>query len=481
MKSKVFILSLFFLTQSIFSQNLMNCSTSNGSLINEEDYSHSIDPIYLANFEPVVLNIFFWGINKSSSPNVPTINEQTVLQNVAYINKEFNQFNIFFKYIGYDNTSFNSDIHYSGSSIHSIKSYAKNNGHVIENSFNFYVPRKFDLGGGQASGTPSRFLGVSENNFQNVTYTILHELGHSLGLLHTEHEWDNSSICERVTRNSADIAYNADCAGDFVVDTAAKPYFLGVGGTSNEIDIDITTCTYIGSGTDCGGTPYQIFEDDVRNYMSKGYPPYPNSGCHDRFSIGQKIRMLETIELDSELIVVNQKLFPAITTIASLYEPYDGSYDLGGSFPNPPTFQPGFDYEFVDCSCSSIPLNCDLPVLYEETSFQDLGTIYGTISCDENNYTSIVHPNHTAIKIIQLDDPQPRRCWDNNGTGPQPIGGTIIRFKDDLFNLNISREQIDAKMIIDESYFRSLEKGLYKIEIYYDNGTIDERMIYVRN
>lgn len=44
---------------------------------------------------------------------------------------------------------------------------------------------------------------------------------------------------------------------------------------------------------DCGGTPYQVLEADVRNYMS-----YFHLSCQNLFSMGQRIRAREAIEED---------------------------------------------------------------------------------------------------------------------------------------------------------------------------------------
>lgn len=456
-----------------------NCPNPSSGWIDEEDYSHSIDPSYLANFEPVVLNVYFWSINKNTSPSdPPTIaNESIVLQNIAYMNQEFNQFNIFFKYLGFDNTSFNSTEYYSGKGISSIRNYAIANGYEVQNALNIYVPGKFNAGGGQSAGIPSRFLGVTAHNFENVTITILHELGHALGLQHTENGYAGSN-CERVTRNPADIAYNADSAGDFVVDTAAKPYFFGWNGEGYEIDIDINTCTYIGTGKDCGGTPYQIFESDVRNYMSKGYIPYPASGCHDQFTTGQKIRMHETIELADSTVPTNWRISQAVTTIASLYEPYSGEYN-NSSPGSSPLFQPGFDYEFVECCC-----DYPLPSAYTDISFTYNATnILASFDADETNYSSIIHPNHSAIRIAQIPDPsgnlyQPRRCYDNNPESP--IGGTITQFNDGTFTTNVTSWKVEASQITSERYLNSLPKGLYKIELEFADGTIEQKVVYKR-
>ena len=393
------------------------------------------------------------------------------------MNQEFNQFNIFFKYLGFDNTNFNSTEYYSGKGISSIRSYAISNGFEVSNALNIYVPGTFNAGGGQSAGIPSRFLGVTGSNFENVTPTILHELGHALGLYHTERGY-NGLNCERVTRNPADIAYNAHCAGDFVVDTAAKPYFFGPSGTGTEIDVDITTCTYIGTGKDCGGTPYQIFESDVRNYMSKGYIPYPGSGCHDQFTTGQKIRMHETIELADETIPTNWRISMAVTTVASLYEPYSGEYN-NSSPGSSPLFQPGFDYRFVECCC-----DYPLPSDYEDISFTfDANNVLASFDADETNYSSITHPNGSAIRILQLEDNsspsfQPRRCYDNNPEGP--IGGTITKFNDGTFTTNVTSWKVDETQITSERYLNSLPKGLYKIELEYPDGSVEQKVVFKR-
>jgi hypothetical protein len=65
-------------------------------------YTASIDPAYLAAFEPVVLNVHYWQINAPDGSNPYPINEQLALESIAMLNIEFNQYNIFFKYRGLD-------------------------------------------------------------------------------------------------------------------------------------------------------------------------------------------------------------------------------------------------------------------------------------------------------------------------------------------------------------------------------------------
>lgn len=436
-----------------------------------ENYSKSVDPAYLATFEPVVYNIFFWGINKDpGSIGVPTITEDAVLANIAQINKEFNQFNIFFKYAGFDNTSFNSTDQYSGpgANLAAILSYASGHNLIKTDAFNVYVPKRMSIGSAEA-GYAGRNMAIAENQVNGLTSTLLHELGHNFNLLHTENCYLCHEKCEHVTRNSGDLNYNADSAGDYVVDTPAMPLF--------ELnDFNPLTCEY-GGDPSCEGIPYELTLYDITNYMSNGPIECGQNPTRDHFTIGQQIRMRETIVLDEATHPASGQIIKkAKTTIASLYEPYKGEYELGGAVIDVPLFQPGFDYQFIECSCDNLDEGCDLPLPYNDLTFDNLHTVIKVVDADETNYTNINHPNHTAILIEQLDDPETRRCWDNDSEGL--VGAMIITFKDEIFNTNVTKRMLEMEEIKNTDIILNLDKGLYKIEWYYEDGSRTEQVIY---
>ena len=307
--------------------------------------------------------------------------------------------------------------------------------------------------------------------------TLQHEIGHCMGLHHTWNDFtpNTNGTCEHVTRNPSDPNYNADVAGDFVTDTAAVPNFGWDFTVDPPVQYDDINddCEYIGNGVDCQypPEPYQIFEDDVRNIMC-----YNAQGCKDRFSMGQGIRMREAVTL----ICPENKLDDAVNTnglngIASLYEPYKGEYYLAGpATTNPPLFQPGFDYVFVECDC-----NCPQPTDYDNTNFTLPASPQILISKDETDYSSITHPNHRAFKILQVGDPQARICYDNNNKAAS--GGTIIKFNDNVLNTNVTITPQDSTSINDVNLINNLQPGLYNVIEQFEDGETEQQLIIKEN
>ena len=124
----------------------------------------------------------------------------------------FNQYNIFFKYRGYN--EFNSPEvdgdplgHYvlqTTAEYGQLRSYAVSNGYVDNNAFNVYI---YGWGsfGGISPGLSTTFSGVSSGNLGGPIF--VHEIGHNLSLRHTR------STNERVTRDPEDPMFNALTTG----------------------------------------------------------------------------------------------------------------------------------------------------------------------------------------------------------------------------------------------------------------------------
>ncbi len=308
-----------------------------------------------------------------------------------------------------------------------------------------------------------------------TSVTSNHEIAHCFAIKHTRSK--NSAIKENVTREkylpdgiTINPDYTAESGGDFVVDTHAIMEF-SYGGTYPWIN---EFCVYIGEEEDITGANYsdKLTPEDVSNAMSDAYE------CVDYvFTTGQAIRMRETIIFDPY-----QAFIAAQTSVSVLYEPYRGVYYEQGPANDPhdaPLFQPGFDYEFISCDCQGIDnLDCSLPCDYENTSFHNNHTMISNIDKFENDYPSITHPNHTAIRIPILDG-QPRRCYDN--WNRDAIGGSVIKFNDNVLNTNITVTPQDSLGINNENLINDLPVGLYKIEKAYDDGTSQEKVIYKEN
>tara|TARA_R110002124_G_scaffold120895_7_gene279105 strand:+ start:4644 stop:5261 length:618 start_codon:yes stop_codon:yes gene_type:complete len=69
------------------------------------------DPQYLNNLEPLVLNIYFWGIRDSYGvPNSQDLTEQKALEAIQNLNINFNPYQIYFKYRGFSSFDSPADV-----------------------------------------------------------------------------------------------------------------------------------------------------------------------------------------------------------------------------------------------------------------------------------------------------------------------------------------------------------------------------------
>ena len=69
-----------------------------------------------------------------------------------------------------------------------------------------------------------------------------------------------------------------------------------------------------------------------------------------------------------------------------------------------------------------------------------------------------------------------RRCYDNNARGPK--SGSVTWFKDGVFNANVTIIQKDSAGINAPNLIEDLDPGLYKIEKEYEDGTLEQDIIY---
>lgn len=499
---------------TMFAQQDFICVTEedNASENASVTYSYSTDETFLKSFEPVVFNIKFWQVNAPDGTNPSPISETMALGAVANLNIEFNKYNIFFKYYGFNEYDSPNNVvqeiyDYSISAcvpvldpngnpvldsdgfgilnrcqISELYAAAANDGAYAANSFNVYVPYECQQFGGGANYYHTKSVIPSGNILKK---TFIHEVGHSLGLRHTHNNYDSSS-CEHVTRDPTNPDYNAETRGDYVVDTNAVPSFIGEycreynlpssecssnGGQYYAYYIDPITCEYTGTGEDCLYEPYTIDFSDTKNYMS-----YTRNTCDGQFTTGQGIRMQETIVADS-----NGRYAMAETSISSLYEPYKGAYYFAGPTQDPqdrPLFQPGFEYRFIECDC-----DCNEPAAYEDISFSVTTNILKSVSKYESDYETIYHPNHTAIGIKVIDQPifwpQTRKCYDNYNRASS--GGKITRFNDGVFNANVSITPQDSTAINSPNLIDNLPSGLYSIDKDYDDGSTEQTVIIKEN
>ncbi len=486
----------------MFAQSYLDTCATEGT-INADmpgEFSYSTAPLDPATDDPIVLNVFFWQVQKpDGSYGWGEFSEDKVLGCIAKLNIFYNQFNIFFKYRGYDSFASPGNLplvewiwdetlqryvchtvtgqfdpdgygNVGRCQIGEFFTYASNN-YKTPNAINIYVPYGSEFGGA-ASGIGSDMIILKADKLNSAT----HEMGHALGLYHTRAKGNGCSNREHTTRIATpppcnpNNEYNAPCADDNVVDTAANTcYYHFDNNGAGYCPYVNENCNYFGTETDEINVQYQIFHEDVINTMSDAYC---YSCSQDYLTPGQIRRMREKIGN-------YQPLINATTIVASLYEPYKGEYYVIGPLPPhyiPPHFQPGFEYRFVECRCE-----CPEPVDYNDISFySNNNTILLQIDKNEQDYSRIVHPNHSAIlikhEIGSVFYPQARRCYDNYNR--RPMDGSVTRFNDNIFNANVTVTPKDSLGINNPTLINTLDMGLYKIEENYDDGSTQQTIIY---
>ena len=434
-------------------------------------YSGGVDLTSLNSCDPIVLNIYFWGINRPNGQNDFPNRADDVLCGVANLNILYNEFGIYFKYRGFEEIDSptlpnDEDGYYVLEQVidyFNMVTWATNEGFRKPDAFNVYLFGWAGFGGGIAPNlSGSTHCGVNSSGISKVT--LVHEIAHNLTIKHTR------SSTEHATRDINDPNFNADTAGDAVVDTAANNGFRDNSCACYPF-VDLTTCSYIGDEEDNVGVLYDISPLDVNNAMGDAYP------CRQiHLTTGQGIRAREALIAD-----VQGNFGPTLTTIASLYEPYAGEYYVTGPEPNPynpPLFQPGFNYRFLECSC-----NCPEPSPYEDVSFSYTNNSLLTISKDNTGFSSITHPNHSAIQIdLDLCEPygqNTRRCYDNWNKAAD--SGTVTKFEDNVFNNNVTITQKDSLTINNPNFIDNLPQGLYVIDKNYNDGSTNQTVIQKDN
>ncbi|MEP3402593.1 MAG: hypothetical protein ABJZ80_06415 [Gilvibacter sp.] len=501
MRKLIYLLSIFILsTITVYSQEFYDCATQDDGLpVTAGIHSFSVDPDLLDSFDPVVLNVFFWQVRDPfGGYGSAVFSEDKLLEAIASLNIQYNPYKIFFKYRGYDGFNTPADLplenyvwdevleqyvcetvtgavdpngygNIGRCQFSDFWSYATSNGYKQEDALNIYVPYGSEFGGAARTvGSNMTILKIG-----NLTSPILfHEIGHNLGLKHTRSNNEHTTRIQFLPDGTPNPAFNANSAGDAIVDTNANSGFhFYVDGMSTYPFI--TDCDYTGEEEDELGVAYTIFPEDVINNMGNAYECLTNY-----FTIGQVIHMHEDILDDPDLLV-------AITDFASLYEPYTGIYrtccwsEAAGE--KPPLFQPGFDYEFVYCEDEVSPsVGRTEPWPYDDLTFDTGDVVYSfDKAIDISDFYKIKHLNNTAIRIKQIDDSHAQRCYSN--LLKSALSGAVVKFNDGILNSNVTISHKDSLGINNPNLILDLDQGLYLIETNFDDGTQDQQVIIKEN
>lgn len=453
MKKTYIFLMLLLGTISVFSQTNDECeclSIYDTLPIPQDMYSHSTQFDKATN-PHMIFNIKYWVLREDDGSSINITEEDDILISVANLNRKYNEFNIYFKYYGFEYVDDNTAYYETRYGI--IKDRFNELGLETGNSLNVILHDLFTDG---CSDWPGTFNMIYAPHL--TEWVLWHEIGYNFGLYHTWEKWHAN--CEHVTRDPASPYFNATTHGDRIVDTAA------ICSATLYNNYDYSICDFTQQGYDCQDPPqpYDLDLVDLLNIMNINKPSNIYT-CRTMFSTGQGVWMRETILGWPDIFV------PVSASVSDLFEPYDGEYELcNGNENHNPKFQPGFDYEFIECRLyDTNQQNCPTP-------FGDHDFLLGPDAYEEfDSYESydssynlpIIHPNHTAIYIADLND-YTNKCYD---AWKNASAGKVKNFLDGVINTNYTIQYLDSLQINSPSLIPDLQNGLYNIEKNYNNGT----------
>jgi len=246
-------------------------------------YTKSTSEAYLNSFPELSINLTYWVVNRLDGTSDNPIDSLKIKESVQVLNDSYKSLNIKFKLKSVH--PINDSLLY-WTRFSKFSSLARQSDYIDTTSINVYVPFRFTNFKNNLRGAQVSSRGIAINSYEYNTGIIVHEIGHVFDLKHT-HRGFKGNTCERVTRDTNNADYNADCSGDFVTDTGAMREL-----NNNKTYIS-QDCNYMGTLTDCDGTPYQIGDAEVKNFMS-----YTLQHCRDRFTTGQMVRVREYLKND---------------------------------------------------------------------------------------------------------------------------------------------------------------------------------------
>jgi hypothetical protein len=462
------------------------------------------------NGSPMVINVKFHGVHETNGTDSHNINEERFLKIIASINQNFNQFNIFFKYRGYDIINDSNKVN---DYFPNWVDFVTQQGNYDENAINIMINNGGGFGTGIGSNAitmttlssfPNSINGVS--TFYDYETNIL--MGWKLGLFtintfsyqNADPVTTNIPPCistpfiykaylmndvnfhpENVARSG--INFNADTAGDMVADTQAC--FTGF--TKNYCDdsgLIYQNFMQHPDVIDLTSTMYNCTAVESHNFMQDGF--LSGNGQPNSFTPGQGARM-------RQFIISNPNYYNSVLNllangdadVAPLFEPYysqtyptneiisltdngDGTAKVCRSVGVEHRFQPGFDYTFSENTATD-PITVsksDFPVPPVQLHTFDYPVTIAQLNpatCNVVSDTGIAHISCTRMLI----------CAD------EPYNGGKIISTDNLLNSIYTIEELDAIKVKDpQLYEKLMGQRYYKIIKETTTGVKTEEVFY---
>jgi Pregnancy-associated plasma protein-A len=508
------MLTMLFIVTITFAQIVFPpAGCGNNIIYHDNNFNRNATTIIPDNpLTPLVLNISFTMINDAPNHNNANLTTNEAVENkflflIKLLNTNYNQHNIFFKYKGYkvevNATISNGNYQYIVFPGIPNPPYIENNiaQYKVENCINVYCINQLGYGGLAYVAGDVIYLNtpmLTENNIINNTLenTIVHEMGHCLSLYHTyesgshfiyTHPLYPKTLCEHVTRNVFDLEYfyNADIAGDEVVDTPATPL-----ANSEMFQPNCGSYIYDVSRHDCDTPPAPYENILIGNFMNYGFHE-----CQQSFTAGQVKRMREFI-INSNYLYAGAETPQANSytniqdirnTVESLYKPYswgklvlpepisqtnngDGTINVCRRYYSADyKFQPGFTYTFLEtleanANVLSTTTVDTFPVFIAQPVFNCPIQIAELVPGQTNLSTNIAQAETICRGIVCADETLLR--------------GEDIKVKI-LGSLNYTIEQLDAVQVKDPELFDKLMSEYYHIlRMYTSSGAKIETVIY---
>lgn len=339
----------------LISLNILVAQYKNGCATEASETTKRFTTTELNNSKFATNNIqYVFNVKTHFVTNLIPIADQELkaLDIVASLNYSFNPGNIFFKYTGYDVIDNPGSI-YSTINDSNIFQFAMANNtnenidiFIIDQLGNgSYIGQSYSTFTNNGSGQmEKKIIFVTKETIPNFSttqptpadlsnYSIAHEVGHYLGLVHTHQLWryvsgygvlpvsDSYTGCD-IIEESLDGS-QSNLYGDLIQDTNPDRERKRYWGNNNNYfnNCTINTGNYVGNIYGCGNSiNFSLFNPPMSNIMSYYH------GCSNSLTNGQFEYMRAYVTNHS---VNGDFLQNELNTVESLYKPFDENQVIG--------------------------------------------------------------------------------------------------------------------------------------------------------